>query len=131
MINQDLVKFIIEARKRGFADSQIKEPLLKYGWPLKLIDSAFESLKTKSKSGKISETGYKIKNQVTLFLSNDILKAVDKRAKKNMLTVSEQIEDIIRRSCVNSKKLRAESEKLDDMFVGLFSRKRCGRTRKE
>ena len=31
--NKQLLKFIKQARERGFDDYQIKEPLLKRGWP--------------------------------------------------------------------------------------------------
>jgi len=39
-----------------------------------------------------------------------------------MLNVNEQVEDIVRRSVANQKP-SAKKEKLDDMLVGLFSRK--------
>jgi hypothetical protein len=39
-----------------------------------------------------------------------------------MFTLSEQIEDILRRSCLNQKS--AKEEKLDDALVALFSRKK-------
>ena len=49
-----------------------------------------------------------------------------------MLTVGEQIEDILRRSTVSlSKRKSVYDEKLDDKLVGLFSRRRGGRERKE
>jgi len=114
---QQLIDFITEARKRGFSDNIIKEALLDKGWPIIKIDKAFESLNPKFKS----------KNQVCLFLSDDLLNILEKRAKKNMQTISEQIEEIIRKSCVTYKGGTSPSEKLDDSLVGLFSRKRTGR----
>ena len=39
-----------------------------------------------------------------------------------MLNLNEQVEDILRRSVINAKPTQAK-EKLDDMLVGLFSRK--------
>ena len=48
---------------------------------------------------------------------------IEKRAKRNMLTVPEQIEDIVRRSCVNTKKNSEVQDKVDDLFLKLFSRK--------
>ena len=117
MANAALVKFIKEARRRGFDDYQIKEPLLTRGWPLVEVEKAFASLTPK----------YKFKNKVSVFLDSDILKLLEKRAKKNMFTLSEQIEDILRRSCLNTKKVHKEEEKLDDMFVKIFSRKSSGR----
>ena len=62
-------------------------------------------------------------------VSSAISKAL-KRAKKNMLTVPEQIEDIIRRSCVNTKKNSEAQDNVDDAFLKLFSRKTSGRPRK-
>jgi hypothetical protein len=113
MVNKELVKFIKEARKRGFDDYQIKEPLLKHGWNVDEIEQAFCSLKPK----------YKFKNKISIFLDSEILKIIDKRAKKNMFTISEQIEDILRRSCIRGKTSQTTNEKLDDMFISLFSRK--------
>lgn len=113
-----LTDFITEARKRGFPDLRIKEALLDKGWKIEKIDSAFESLMPKFKS----------KNQISIFLSDDLLATLNKRAKKNMQTISEQIEDIIRKSCVTYKGGTSTSnEKLDDRLVGIFSRKRTGR----
>lgn len=48
---------------------------------------------------------------------------LDKRAKKNLLSLQEQIEDILRRSCVNIKTNRKEP-KIDDLFVSIFSRRK-------
>ena len=116
---QQLIDFITEARKRGFSDKIIKEALLDKGWPITKIDNAFESLNPKFKS----------KNQVSIFLSDDLLKTLERRARKNMQTISEQIEDILRKSCVTYKGGVSSPEKLDDRLVGIFSRKRVGRKR--
>jgi len=116
MANKELVNFIKEARKRGFDDWQIKEPLLKNNWPIEEIEKAFCALKPK----------YKFKNKVSLFLDSDILKIIDKRAKKNMFTTSEQIEDILRRSCIRLNTTK-KAEKLDDLLVSLFSRKKTNK----
>ena len=113
MPDKNLVKFIKEARKRGFDDFQIKEPLLKNGWQLHEIEQAFASLKPK----------IKFKNKIDIYLDSDVLKVLEKRAKKNMFTISEQIEDILRRSAIGAMKMRNETEKLDDMFLTFFSRK--------
>ncbi len=111
--HSSLVKFIKEARKRGFDDYQIKTPLLQHGWPLEEIEKAFSHLKP----------AYKFKNKVCIFLDSKILKILEKRAKRNMFTISEQIEDILRRSVVSSRNMKKQEEKLDDMLVSLFSRK--------
>ena len=110
--NKNLVKFIKEARNRGFDDYQIREPLVKKGWTSEEIEKAFCVLKPK----------YKYKNKVSIFLDSELLKKLEKRADKNMLTLPEQIEDILRRSTLSLKKKSVE-EKLDDKLVALFSRK--------
>ena len=118
-VNKQLVRFIKEARKRGFGDSRIRQEILNHSWPLEEAEKAFLSLIPK----------YKFKNQVTLYLDTEVLELIEKRAKKNLMATSEQIEDILRRSCVtqlNSNKA-AKPEKLDDTLIGLFSRKNVGR----
>ena len=120
--NKDLTKFIKEARNRGFDDYEIREPLIKQGWPLDEIESAFFSLRPKKK------IHFKFKNKVTIYLDNDLLKMIDKRAKKNLLTLPEQIEDILRRSTLSIKnKQKAPPEKIDDILLGIFSRQKRGK----
>jgi hypothetical protein len=119
MANKKLVKFMKEARKRGFSDLDIRNALINKGWPLDEIEKAFLELTPK----------YKFKNQVTIFLDNQILKALEKRAKKNMFTVGEQIEDILRRSCLNIK--TTTSPKCDDTLVEIFSRQKKARKKKK
>lgn len=112
MANQELIKFILEARKRKFTDTKITEALLSNGWPMHEINLGFQALREK----------HNFKNSVTIWLDKDIIKLLEKRAKKNMLTLPEQVEDILRRSVLNNKS-NPKKEKLDDMLVGLFSRK--------
>lgn len=120
--NKDLIKFINEARRRGFDDYEIREPLLKQGWPLDEVEAAFFSLRPKKK------IHFKFKNKVTIYLDNDLLKMIDKRAKKNLLNLPEQIEDILRRSTLSMKnKSQAPSGKIDDLLVGIFSRQKRGK----
>ncbi len=114
MANKDLIKFIKEARKRGFDDYQIRDPLLRKGWPLNEVEDAFQELKPR----------VKFKNKITIFLDSDVLKVIEKRANKNLMTISEQIEDIIRRSAVNTSVKKPTQEKLDDMLISLFSRRK-------
>lgn len=122
MPDTKLVNFITEARKRGFSDKIIKEAILNKGWSIEKVDSAFESLMPKFKS----------KNQVCIFLSDDLLETLERRGKKNMLTISEQIEDILRRSTISQKKKSSiPKDNLDDKLIGLFSRKRTGRKKGE
>jgi hypothetical protein len=56
-----------------------------------------------------------------------LLKLLEKRARRNMLTLPEQIEDTLRRSCLSMKKKPLTSEKLDDLLVSLFSRRKRGK----
>jgi hypothetical protein len=70
--------------------------------------------------------------RVTILIDKDEEKILKKRAKKNLMTVREQIEDIIRRSCVRSKsKKSTPKDKTDDKLVRIFSRTRRGRPRKK
>lgn len=114
--NKDLIKFIKEARKRGFDDYKIKEALRKNNWNEVEIEKAFYSLRGKEH--------YKFKNKIDLFLDNEVLKGIEKRARKNMFTISEQVEDILRRSVVSGKRKMPKAEKLDDVLVGIFSRRK-------
>jgi hypothetical protein len=120
MADKELVNFIIEARKRGYSDIQIKEALIKNNWQVNKIEEAFNSFNPKFKS----------KNQICIFLGNDILKSLEKRGKANMFTISEQIEDILRRSCVRGTQTKISKEKIDDLLVECFSRSRKGRKNK-
>lgn len=112
-MNKELINFIKEARKRGFSDLQIKEHLIKNNYPQNLIEESFLELKP----------NLKYKNQITLWIDNEILAVIEKRAKKNMFTVSEQIEDILRRSCIRAKQQKKESKDIDDLLVSIFSRR--------
>lgn len=117
MPSKKLVDFIKESRKRGYGDSDIRQALLNYGWSLPEVEKAFNYLVPK----------YANKNQVTLFLSDELMEILEKRAKKNMFTISEQIEDILRRSTINLKSKKSPYDsKLDDTLVSIFSRKRTG-----
>lgn len=113
MPDKKLVHFIEQARSRGFDDLKIKEALLSNGWPIDIIDNAFASIKIP----------IKFKNKICIYLDSQVLNKIDKRAKRNLFTVSEQIEDILRRSVINTGKT-VKPEKLDDMLITLFSRKR-------
>ena len=133
--NQDLIKFIKEARKRGFDDYDIRKPLLDNGWPAVEVDKAFYAIKLELEKTKIEkkkkDPEYEYSNKICIDIDSDVLKVIEKRAKKNMLTSKEQIEDIIRRSAVTTKtQTSAGQEKLDDLLVGVFSRKRSGRKKK-
>jgi hypothetical protein len=117
-MDKRLINFITEARKRGFSDKQIKTALVNNNWPEKIVEKTFDNLNPKFKS----------KNQVSIFLSDDILSELEKRAKKNMFNIGEQIEDILRRSCV--KKTATTDKDVDDLLIRCFSRKNAGKSKK-
>ena len=119
--NPELIEFIHEARRKGFDDSSIKKPLIDNGWTIKDIQLAFE----KANSQRFIKEGGK--NKIAIYLSDEIISVVSKRAKKNLLSVPEQIEDIVRRSSIHSKSSTTSKEKLDDLLVSIFSRKKTGR----
>tara|TARA_Y100000310_G_C19986430_1_gene492125 strand:+ start:253 stop:480 length:228 start_codon:yes stop_codon:yes gene_type:complete len=63
--------------------------------------------------------------RITIDLSDEEAEILKKRADKNFLTFKEQVEDIVRRSAVNSKKGR-RTIRIDDKLVGVFSREKTG-----
>jgi hypothetical protein len=70
--------------------------------------------------------------KLTITLEDEEVKILEKRAKKNFLTLKEQVEDIIRRSCISaSRKSKSFSSKVDDKLVGIFSREKRGRKPKK
>jgi len=68
---------------------------------------------------------------VTIKLDEEEVKILEKRAKKNLMSLREQVEDIIRRSCVSGKSKGYKVIKPDDRLVGVFSRERRGNWRKK
>ena len=68
---------------------------------------------------------------ITIDITDDEQKILKKRANKNFLSLTEQVEDIIRRSCISQKNKSSTQEiKCDDKLVSIFSRARQGRPRK-
>ena len=137
--NPELLKYIRECQALGYDDWQIREELMKYGWTIEEIGEAFLQIryeenqklkkKVRTKTGKVQE---KYKNTLTIHLDSEVYKLIEKRAKKNLFTIEEQAEDILRRSTINQKNKKSlEDEKLDDKFIKLFSRKKSGKPRKE
>lgn len=116
MANKLLVKFIKQTRKKGYSDLQIRDIILKKNYPEKEIYKAFEFL----------EKTPKIKNQIQIYLNDELIKALEKRAKKNQFTLNEQIEDILRRSCIRKTKLTPK-DTVDDALLACFSRRKPGR----
>ena len=67
-------------------------------------------------------------SKITIELDEAEIKILEKRADKNLFSLREQIEDIVRRSCVSySKKTSTKQIKVDDRLVAVFSRQRSGR----
>ena len=55
--DKSLIKFIKEARNRGFDDYQIREPLLKRGWPKEIVEDSFIASNPEAKTKEfINET---------------------------------------------------------------------------
>ena len=70
--------------------------------------------------------------KILLTLSDDEEKVLKKRAKKNMMSLKDQVADIIRRSCVSAKRRASKpKDKIKDPIVKAFSRSRRGRPRKK
>jgi hypothetical protein len=70
--------------------------------------------------------------KLTINLDDDEVKILKKRADKNFFSLKEQVEDIIRRSCITYKKSQKyQIIKVDDRLVGIFSRYRRGRKKKK
>lgn len=71
--------------------------------------------------------------KIAINLDKEELKVLSRRAKRNFLTLTEQIEDIVRRSCLNYKGKTSSSSRMrvDDALVGIFSREQRGRPRKK
>jgi len=68
---------------------------------------------------------------ITINIDEDVKKIISKRAKKNLLSLREQIEDILRRSAVRTKKGKGyKAIKIDDRLVYAFSREKRGRKKK-
>ena len=62
---------------------------------------------------------------VTITIDAEVHKIIGKRAKKNLLTIKEQVEEIIRQSAVRTKAGTPTTDKdVDDALVRVFSRKK-------
>ena len=68
--------------------------------------------------------------KLTISLDEKEVKILQKRSKKNLLTLREQVEDIVRRSCVSGMNKTPTEPKIDDNLVGIFSRQKRGRKKK-
>lgn len=69
---------------------------------------------------------------VTINLDEKVKRIIGKRAKKNLLTLREQIENILRTSAIRTKAGKSYSRiKVDDRLVAVFSREKRGRKKKK
>lgn len=71
------------------------------------------------------------RKSILVKLDNELVGLLEKRAKKNFLTVDEMVEDIVRRSMISWKGGTKRGFKVDDKLVGVFSREKRGRKRKK
>jgi len=69
--------------------------------------------------------------KITILIDDKEEKILKKRAKKNLFSLREQIEDIIRRSCVRASHGAYKPIKIDDKLVAIFSREKRGRKKKK
>lgn len=68
---------------------------------------------------------------LSIELDEKELKILKKRSKDNLLSIKEQVEDIIRRSCISSARRSGYRPiKCDDKLVAVFSRDQRGRKKK-
>jgi len=68
---------------------------------------------------------------VTINIGEDVKKIISRRAKRNLLTLREQIEDILRKSAVRTKTGTSRAIRVDDRLVAAFSREKRGRKKKK
>lgn len=69
-------------------------------------------------------TNQTIMTTLTVSIDDDVKKILDKRAKKNLLTLKEQAEEILRQSAVRTKAGTPIGPDTDDALVSIFSRKK-------
>jgi len=69
---------------------------------------------------------------ISIFLDEKVKKIIEKRAKKNLLTLREQAEEILRQSAIRTKIGAGISTlKTDDRLVELFSRHKKGKKKRK
>ncbi len=67
---------------------------------------------------------------ISINIDDEEKKVLEKRAKKNFLSLKEQVEDIVRRSAIRGSKQTGSNDKIDDKLVAAFSRDARGRKHK-
>ena len=71
------------------------------------------------------------KRSVSILIDSEIFSALEKRAKRELMSIRELISDILRRSVISSKKGGGREIKAEDKFIEYFSRQKGGRKRKK
>lgn len=64
------------------------------------------------------------KKTITIQLEKEAIDELEKRAKKELLSLSDLIEEILRRSVLSYKGTSSTEDKVDDKFISYFSRKK-------
>lgn len=114
MVDKRVIDFIRESRRRGFDDPAIAQRLSEAGWSINEIDAAFNAVK---------KTTQKVR--LCINIDEDVAKMLARRAKRNLMSIEEQAEDILRRSCVGMRKKPLGEEKMiGNGLVSIFSRRR-------
>lgn len=63
------------------------------------------------------------KTSLSITLDSKVKAELEKRAKKELLSVEDLISDILRRSILSYKGTTKDTDKVDDKFLTFFSRK--------
>ncbi len=70
-----------------------------------------------------------MKSTIVISVGKEEREILERRAKKELMTIEELVEDIVRRSAASSK-LSSSTDNVDDKFLTFFSRK-TGKRRKK
>lgn len=71
------------------------------------------------------------KRSISILLDSEVFSALEKRAKRELMSIRELITDILRRSVISSKRRGYKALKAGDKFIEYFSRHPSGRKRKK
>jgi len=71
------------------------------------------------------------KRSISILIDSEVFFTLEKRAKRELMTIRELVTDILRRSVIASKRKGYEEPKIEDKFIEYFSRHSRGRKRKK
>ena len=71
------------------------------------------------------------KRSISILIDSEVFSTLEKRAKRELMTIRELVTDILRRSVIASKRKGYEEPKIEDKFIEYFSRHSAGRKRKK